>query len=121
MLQIKKVDAVKHTVSLRYPEDGSVLSGSLDCHFRFFPADELQAYIDQLMAGELKAFDLFRKQVVRIDGFPGEDGHPLTGDAVFEALRAHELGSIIQAAISAEYNAQVLEAKAKNSKRPRGF
>jgi hypothetical protein len=120
MLSIKPTDTVKTTVHLRFPEDGSVLSGSLDCHFKYFPQSELDKISQDQLDGKISTTDVFKLYVRGIDGLPDPDGKPVQGDAVYDWLDSHPFGNVIRSAVLQEYAAAVTEARAKNSRRSLG-
>jgi hypothetical protein len=119
-LRINRVDAIPVTVNLCYPEDGSVLKGTVKPHFRFVS----QAKLDQLGAdvadGKITPQQQFRELVPKIEGIPGSDGTDLEGDAVFKFLETDDYGPLIKSAVFSEYLAALSEGRAKNSKTSRG-
>lgn len=118
-LRINRVPAIPNKINLRYPEDGSVLSGTVTAHFCFVS----QAKLDQLQAdvsdGKITPAQQFKQLVPKIEGIAADDGTPLEGEAAHNWLETDDLGGLVKSAIFSEYLAAYTEARAKNSKTSR--
>lgn len=114
MLTVKKVDAIQVPVQIAIPEKNPVVRGSITCGYIFYNEESFKRVRDEIAEQKLSNLDALKKYVRSIDGIPGDDGHPLTGDAAFEWLQSHEYGGLIMSAIIKDYFSWLQEGRAKN-------
>ena len=117
---IKESNEVPVTVHIAVPEDGSVLSGSLDCVFRFCSEKRLDELTDQVERGEMSVREQFLAMIPKVKGLPGDDDKPVPEDNFYDWFVENDFGPVIRAAIMADYMSWVGGARAKNLQRSRG-
>lgn len=123
MLQLKKTDVAVVECPICFPEDGSVMRGTVKAHFRYVSQDRLDELSRKVADGEITAQEQFQQLVPMIEGIPGEDGSPLTDPAdVHDWLAKHNYGAVLRAGVFRAFLESYTEGKAlgKNSKTSRG-